>query len=97
MNQLIEWLGGERLSFLDDPRYFRSVLVATHVWKEIGWGTIIILAALAGVSPELYESAIIDGANKLQQTIRITLPSVALAMVVMANFTAKKLEQEGLW
>lgn len=162
VNQLIEWLGGERLSFLGDPRYFRSVLVATHVWKEIGWGTIIILAALAGVSPELYESAIIDGANKLQQTIRITLPSIAmvisillifnignlinagfeqilllyspvvydvsdiidtyvyreglqqlnfsyaaavdvfksviaLLMVVGANFTAKKLEQEGLW
>ena len=162
VNQLVEWLGGEAVGFLGDPRYFRSVLIATHVWKEIGWGTIIILAALAGVNPELYESAIIDGANKLQQIIRITLPSIAmvisillifnvgnlinagfeqvlllynplvydvsdiidtyvyreglqqlnfsyaaavgvfksvtaLIMVVIANFTAKRLEQEGLW
>lgn len=162
VNHVIEWFGGESLGFLGDPRYFRSVLIATHVWKEIGWGTIIILAALAGVNPELYESAIIDGANKWQQVIRITLPSIAmvisillifnignlinagfeqvlllynplvydvsdiidtyvyreglqqlnfsyaaavgvfksvtaLAMVVIANFTAKRLEQEGLW
>ena len=95
VNQLIEWLGGDRLSFLGDSRYFRGVLVATHVWKEIGWGTIIILAALAGVSPELYESAIIDGANKLQQTVRITLPSIAMVISILLIFNIGNLINAG--
>lgn len=56
--------------------YFRTYLVATHIWKTIGWGSIIYLAALSGVNPHLYEAASIDGAGRWKQMIYVTLPAI---------------------
>src|SRR5690606_6177862 len=64
VNYVIGLFGIEPIYFLGDPNYFRFTLVSTGIWKEIGWGTIIYLAALASVNPALYEAAVMDGASR---------------------------------
>lgn len=73
----------EPINFLADPKYFRSLYVMLHIFKETGWGAIIYIAALAGVNPELYESAVMDGANRFRQIWYISLPSIIPTIVVM--------------
>jgi putative aldouronate transport system permease protein len=76
-------LFGRRLDVLVNPRLFRGLLVVTEIWKTAGWGTIVYLAALAGVDPTLYEAAIIDGARKYQQIIYVTIPTIMPVIVIM--------------
>ncbi len=83
INQLIVRLGGESIYFMSDPGWWIFIYVASGVWKSIGWGAIVYLAALAGVDPSLYEAAIIDGANKWQQCIHITIPSIIPTIMVL--------------
>jgi putative aldouronate transport system permease protein len=83
VNVLIKALGAEPIFFLASTDYFRGVLVATSIWKEAGWGTIIYLAALAGIDPQLYEAAIIDGANRFRCIRHITLPGIASTIVIL--------------
>ncbi|MBP1965051.1 ABC transporter permease [Paenibacillus aceris] len=66
-----------------NPDAFRGFLVGSEMWKEAGWGTVIYLAAIAGVNPELYEAARMDGANRFQLVRHITLPSIASTIVVL--------------
>lgn len=75
--------GADPPNFMVDTSFFRPMLIVTDIWKEIGWGTVIYLAALAGINPELYESAAIDGANRLSMAVRITLPSLVPVMTVL--------------
>lgn len=82
-NQLIVYWGGEPVSFLENPSFFRSILVVSDIWAGIGWGSIIYLAALAGVNPELYEGAVIDGAGRFQQMIYISIPSISNIMAIL--------------
>ena len=86
VNQAVVSMGGEAQAFLTDPKLFRWILVGTSLWQEIGWGSILYLAAMAGINPELYESAAMDGANKLQQIRHITLPSIAYVIAIMLIF-----------
>ncbi|OCA86135.1 protein lplB [Bacillus sp. FJAT-27225] len=83
VNEVIKWFGGEPIFFMQEPQFFRSIVVSSGIWKEIGWGTIIYLAAMAGVNPELYEAAEVDGAGKLRQAISITLPSIMPTIIVL--------------
>lgn len=83
VNTIIERLGGERIAFFMDQSVFRSLLVVTEGWKEVGWGTIIYLAAISAIDPQLYEAAKIDGANKFQQMKHVTLPSIFATIVLM--------------
>ena len=83
INLIIKSLGFRPIYFLGDPKWFRSTLVATSVWKGIGWGSIIYLASISSINPELYEAAYIDGANRFQQTLKITLPSIAPVIAIM--------------
>jgi putative aldouronate transport system permease protein len=76
VNTLISQMGFEKVNFLANTGMFRPLLVVSGIWKEVGWGTIIYLAALFGISPELYEAAAIDGANRWTRLLRITLPSI---------------------
>ncbi|MFB7251373.1 ABC transporter permease [Microbacterium sp. NPDC056234] len=81
--QLINGLLGTDVNFLADPAWFRPIIVLQDIWKNTGWGTIIFLAALAGVDQAQYEAAIIDGAGRFQRVWHITLPSIAPTVVVM--------------
>jgi putative aldouronate transport system permease protein len=83
VNEVIKWFGGEPIFFMQEPGYFRSIVVGSAIWKEIGWGTIIYLAAMAGINPELYEAAEVDGAGKLRQAISITIPSILPTIIVL--------------
>jgi len=83
INMFIQSLGLKPVFFLGDARWFRFTLVITELWKEFGWGTIVYLAAISGVSPELYEAAVVDGANKIQQMRHITLPGISHIIVLM--------------
>lgn len=71
------------ISFLTDPAWFRPLLVFQVMWKEAGWGTIIFLAALAGISPSLYEAARMDGAGRLRQIWHITLPGIRSTILIL--------------
>ena len=83
VNQIIQMLGGQPIFFLGDNNWFRFILVVTDIWKEMGWGAIIYLAALAGIPTEMYEAATIDGATKWQKMTRITLPCLLPTIIVM--------------
>jgi putative aldouronate transport system permease protein len=83
VNIFIKALGYEPIYFMADPKWFRGLLVTTDIWKEIGWGSIIYLAALSGVDIQLYEAAIVDGASKWKQLIHITLPGIVSTIVIM--------------
>ena len=80
---MIKAFGGEPIIFLASKSHFRGLLVLSDIWKSSGWRTIIFLAALSTVDPTLYESAVIDGANRWQQTWRITLPSIAEVIAIL--------------
>lgn len=86
-NKAIVGAGGEPINFLADPNWFRSVLVASEIWKNIGWNTIIYLAALAGISLSLYEAAAVDGASRFRRIWHITLPGIrpVIVLVTMLN------------
>lgn len=77
VNYIIRSFGKEPIYFMARPRYFRTIVVMTGIWKEIGWGTIIYLAAIAGIDMEQYDSAHMDGANRFQIILNIVLPSIA--------------------
>ena len=67
VNNVIEFLGGERISFMTEPKWFKTIYVLSGVWKNMGWNSIIYLAALSGVDPELHEAAKVDGASQFQR------------------------------
>lgn len=81
--ELIKQLSGKEVNILETPTNFYWVILIQVIWKETGWGTIIFLAALAGVDVEQYEAAIVDGANRMQQMIYITLPAISSTIVIM--------------
>ncbi|XID90211.1 ABC transporter permease [Paenibacillaceae bacterium WGS1546] len=83
VNQLLESFGGAAQNFLMAPEWFRLLIVGSGIWKEIGWGTIIYLAALTAVDPSLYEAAKIDGAGPLQRIGHITLPGIRSVVVFL--------------
>ena len=82
-NDIIELFGGERSPLLQNPDLYRTIYVASGIWQEIGWGSIIYLSALSGVDSQLYEAAQIDGAGKWKQLIHVTLPGIAPTIIIM--------------
>jgi putative aldouronate transport system permease protein len=73
----------EPFGFLTTPGMFRALLYTTNIWKEVGWSSIIYLAAIAGIDEQLYEAAIIDGAGRFKQTLHITLPGIATTLAIL--------------
>jgi len=82
-NTFITALGGNEIPFLTDPVLWIVVYVISGVWESAGWGSIIYIAAITGINPELYEAAVIDGANRLQRIWHITLPGIKPTIVLM--------------
>lgn len=87
INQLIEALGGQSILFLGDNSWFPPVIVASDVWKEFGFETIIYLAALTGINPDLYEAAEVDGASRFKQLLHVTLPGIRTTVVLLATLS----------
>jgi putative aldouronate transport system permease protein len=83
VNILIFRLSGSKINFLGSPHWFRPMVIITSLWKEAGWGTIIYLASLSAISPEYYEAATVDGANRFQKLRHITLPGIADTIIIL--------------
>ena len=83
INIILRMNGKAAVDFMGKPELFHHIYVWTDVWKEMGWGAIIYIASLSNISPELYESARIDGANKLQTIVHIDLPSIAPTIITL--------------
>lgn len=83
INKILGFFGLDPIYFLGNQQWFPITMVITDVWKGFGYGTIVYLAALTGIDPTLYEGAVIDGANRWQQTWHITLPGIRSMVVLM--------------
>lgn len=95
INSLITAMGGTPVYFLSDTKYFRSILIISDIWKNVGWGSIIYLATIAGISPDLYEAADLDGATRWQKICHITLPCISNTVAVMLILQVGKVLTEG--
>ncbi|TDF93044.1 sugar ABC transporter permease [Paenibacillus piri] len=83
VNELIAWFGFNKIPFLLSEEWFRTLIISEVIWKETGWGTILFLAALAGVDPSLYEASKIDGANRWHQLWHITVPAIKSTIIIL--------------
>ena len=83
VNTIMGWFGLDPIYFLTQPEWFRPIFVGTGIWQEAGFGSIVFLAAIAGVNPSLYESAVVDGANRWQMMWKITIPSILPTILIM--------------
>lgn len=83
VNYLVSLFGGQPINFLADPQLFVPLLIVTDIWKEVGWGAIIYLAAMSSVNPDLYEAAEVDGANRFSRALHITIPSILPIITIL--------------
>lgn len=95
VNQFVSMFGNEPILFMGNIKYWRHIYVWTGVWQSMGWNAIIYIAALAGVSPELHEAAIIDGATKFQRIKYIDLPSISPTIVITLILSAGSIMSVG--
>jgi putative aldouronate transport system permease protein len=91
VNILLKQFGIRPIFFMADVRWFRTILISTSIWKDFGWSSIIYLAALSSISPDQYEAAQIDGANRMRQILHITLPGLTPVITIMLIFAVGKL------
>lgn len=92
---LVKWFGMEPILFLGLPEWFRTIYVGSEIWQKVGWGTILYLAAIAGIDPTLYEAAKIDGANRFQQVRHITFVGMVPVMVILFVLTLGNFMESG--
>lgn len=83
LNNIITTFGGDAIPFMTIPRYFPWIFAISSVWREAGWGSIIFLAAIAGIDPGLHEAAVIDGASRFKRIIYVTLPGIMPTIMIM--------------
>lgn len=83
LNGFIQMAGGEPIGFLTEPSWFKTIFVGSGVWQSMGWNSIIYLAALAGIDPQLHEAAKVDGASRLQRIWHINLPGILPTVVIL--------------
>jgi len=85
VNEILQYLGliKSPINFFGESEWFRPLYIGSGIWQGVGFGSIIYLAAIAGINPELYESALIDGANRWHQMIYITLPTISSTIIIL--------------
>ena len=83
VSEIVEFFGGTRQNWLQDPKYYRLIYIVSDIWQSIGWNSIIYLAALSAIDMEQYEAARIDGANRFQQMLHVTLPGILPTIVIL--------------
>lgn len=95
VNQLLNMLGMKSVFFLGDSKVFPYTMAVTDIWKELGWGTIVYLAAITGIDPTYYEAAKIDGASRLKQVLYVTVPSILPMILLMMVLSVGNVLQAG--
>lgn len=95
INYIITLFGGQPIFFLGSNKYFQGVLVVTELWKTVGWSSIIYLAAMTGIDPQLYEAATVDGANWYHKIWHVTLPAIAPIISLMLILRCGELMNAG--
>ncbi|MBO9609804.1 MAG: sugar ABC transporter permease [Paenibacillaceae bacterium] len=88
VNKFVSWLGGDPISFMTKPEWFKSIFVLSGEWQNLGWGAIIYLAALTGINPELHEAATVDGASRMQRIRHINLPGIMPTITILLILNA---------
>lgn len=83
INDILVMFGGDRISFMSESSFFTPIYVISGIWQEIGWGSIIYLAALSGISMDLYEAATIDGAGRWKKMLHVTIPGIMPTVIIM--------------
>src|SRR5690606_20901916 len=83
LNKLLNQWDMEQAALMSNPKFFWILLTLQSIWKDAGWGTIIFLAAIAGVDPQRYEAAVMDGANRWRQIWHITLPAIRPTIIIL--------------
>lgn len=83
INQIVKIMGGQPAPWLQRPEWFRPIYTASEIWQGVGWSSILYLAALSAISPDLYEAAVIDGASRWQRMRHITLPGIAPTVTIL--------------
>lgn len=83
VNYMIEFLGGSRIDFIGEARWFRTMYIGSDLWQGIGWSSIIYLSALSGIDPQLHEAARIDGASIVQRMWHIDIPGILPTIVIL--------------
>ncbi|MFS0723470.1 ABC transporter permease [Paenibacillus sp. 1P07SE] len=83
VNHLLDWMGLNRISFMTEPAWFKTLFVSSHVWQNAGWSSIIYIAALSGIDPQMHEAAAIDGATRIQRIWHINLPGISSTIVIL--------------
>lgn len=95
INRVTALLGAAPQSFLIKPEWFRTVYVASGIWQGVGWGSIIYLAAIAGIDPTLYEACKVDGAGRFKQMLHVTIPGIMPTVVIMLILAMGRLMSGG--
>ena len=95
VNQLIQALGFKPVFFLGDSAVFPYTMAVSDIWKELGWGTIVYLAAITGIDPTYYEAARIDGAGKFKQVLYVTIPGILPMILLMMVLSVGNVLQAG--
>jgi putative aldouronate transport system permease protein len=83
VNQILALFGADPVTFLLRPEWFRTIYVGSGIWQGVGWGSIIYLAAIAGIDPMLYEAARVDGAGRWKQLLHVTVPGIMPTVIIM--------------
>ncbi|WP_231506292.1 ABC transporter permease [Paenibacillus sp. UNC451MF] len=83
VNYILGLAGFEPIKFMMTPELFRGIVVLADIWKEVGWGSIVYLAAISGIDQDMYEAAEMDGAGRFRQAINITLPALVPVIIMM--------------
>ena len=94
-NQIGGFFGAEPVSLLSQPKYFRTIYVASGIWQSMGWDSIIYLAAIAGIDTQLYEAASLDGAGRFRKIWHITLPGIKGTIVILFIMAIGKMMSVG--
>lgn len=83
LNMILQGLGMQPIGFLNDPGVFPYTMVVSDIWKSFGFGTVVYLAALTSIDPQIYESAMLDGATRFQKIVRVTIPMIMPTIILM--------------
>lgn len=94
LNQIVEAFGGKPIQWYSEPKYWRAILTFTSVWKTVGYGTIVYLAAMTAIDPALYEAALIDGAGRVKQLVHVTLPGMFPVIGIQLIFSVGNLVKD---